>query len=244
MGLLRLAGLQLHRRSRLAFFHGEPGARSVGGPVPKVKGHGVDHFLMGYVACHAHDQIGAGVLSLHILHNGVPGDLCYGLLGAAHVAPKGLVGPHDVVNEKIRPVAGDVVAHGELFQDDRSLLLHLFGFEQRLSNDVRHHIKGKLQVCDGNLAPVGCQFPVGGGIEHASHSLNGLADFLGCRTAACPLEAHVLNEMGDPCHLVDLIPGPCANVQHDAGRLCMGHLAGEDSKSVVGYRLFEHVLAL
>ena len=198
------------------------------------------HLVVVHVAGHRNNHVGRIVLPEHILPHVIHGDVVDRLRGAAHVPAHGLLRPQDFVNEQVHPVGWVVVGHPQLFLDNLPLLLHFLRVQQRVQHQVQEHRKGLREVEPGHLAPEDGNLPVGAGVHHAAHALNGLADLAGRGPVLCPLEGQMLQEVGQAGQFVGFVAGTGSHADGNGNRRGMGHSRGEDAQLVIQYGTLVH----
>jgi hypothetical protein len=107
-------------------------------------------------------------------------------------------------------VFGVIHFHLQLFKDYALFFFDVVFFEERVADQIGHHVEGLGQMLIEDFYVVANQFLGGEGIETASDGVNRAGDLFGGSILGA-LEHHVLNEVGDAEFMRLLLAGSGAD---------------------------------
>src|SRR5439155_9443133 len=212
----------------------DPGGGFGGGPVAEGGFDGGDDFLVDDVAGDGDEDVVGDVLLCEVAHHHVAVDAFDGLFGAGDVAAEGVVGPEDGVEQEVDELGGRVGDHGQLFEDDLALFLHLTGVHQGAPHELEEDVEGEVHVRARSLDVVDGVFAVGAAVEDAADAVDGLGDLLGARVFRRAFEEKMLDEMGDARLALAFVAGAGADVEGDGDGVGRGDGGGEEWGAVGG----------
>jgi hypothetical protein len=147
------------------------------------------------------------------------------------ITPERMPGEHRLVKFPMSDVVGDIVIHGEFFEDDPSLTLHILGPQRRPQHHLTEEVDRVERVPRRHSAVVGRVLAGGVRIDVAAYSVDTARDSPGVESMAS-LEEEMLQEVTHPCKIRRFITRadahPHANGHRPGGR----HRVNRDGQAV------------
>ena len=144
------------------------------------------------------------------------------LLAAEDVPAERVVAVHEVVEHAGYVVARRVEVHVHLLDDHALLAVDLLGVEARVAQHVDEHVECDVAALGGAAHVVAGDLLARERVELAPDRIDLRGDVARRRASLCPLEEHVLGEVGDPVRLGRLVAR--AGGEHDEARDGLGLL--------------------
>ena len=170
------------------------------------------------------------VIALIVGRHGFPG----GSFDGRWVSPNGAT-QHMVTQDRfhdafVSNIAGVVIGHGQLFQNDCSFDVKLGCVQNRIRNHVRQHINGHTQVVILHLGVVAGVLFGGHRIVLATNLIKGDGNIKG-RALRGTFEEKVFEKVGRTVGDLVFISGANSNPETDGGRESSGYFFSKDANT-------------
>ena len=106
-----------------------------------------------------------------------------------------MLGPEAAGEDVVEKIFGIVHVHLDLFEDNLTLFVDVFGIELGAKDEIGKDVEGDGEMRVEDLSVEADLFLGGEGIEHAANGIHFASDGFG-GAALCAFEDHVLKEVG------------------------------------------------